>query len=368
MSGDLAQKQNDRRVEWLDGMRCLAICLVILFHYFARWTLPIYKSNLYPYSDALSAFPLARYGWCGVELFFMISGFVIALTLTKCRSIGEFAARRYSRLAPAMLICAVLSYLIISMGTATPFSARPRDFLPSLIFVDPALLNWVFPAARFDSIDGAYWSLYVEASFYVIAGGIYFLVSKRFFALSLAMVSIFAIALSTRNLGRFAPIVESLLIPDHIPWFLIGVGFYDLWVAPLGRSGLFIAFIGVIELLVEAYRAWVPEDAIVAVLLPLLFWCVLRLPILQRACSHRMLVMLGLSSYSFYLLHQAVGVILINALPVFFWKHRIAGILAALMIAAWIALLTNLSYRYAESPASRRLLNALLVSRRGRCP
>jgi len=363
MSGNFSRKQTGHRVEWLDGMRCLAICLVILFHYFARWTQPVYKSNLYPYFDALSAFPLARYGWCGVELFFMISGFVIAMTLTKCRSIGEFAARRYARLAPAMLICALLTYLVVSVAAAAPFSAQPRDFLPSLTFVNPDLLNWFFPAARFDSIDGAYWSLYVEVSFYVIAGGIYFLVSKRFFAQSLAMASVFAIALSTRHLGRFDPIVESLLIPKHIPWFLIGVGFYNSWVAPESKSPLLIVFIGVTELLIEAYRAWVPEDAIIALLLPLLFWCVLRFQILQRACSNRVLVMLGLSSYSFYLLHQVVGITFINALPVFFWKHQIAGILAALMIAAGIALLTNLSYRYAESPANRRLLTIFLKHR-----
>ena len=86
------------RIAFLDGLRGIAILLVVFYHAYTRW------SDIVPYGARYAHFPVAQLGWLGVELFFMISGFVIYMTLEKCRSFGEFLYRRWLRLFPAMLL------------------------------------------------------------------------------------------------------------------------------------------------------------------------------------------------------------------------------------------------------------------------
>ena len=66
-----------KRIEFLDGLRGLAILLVIFFHAFVRWP------NIVPYGSSYSDFIFFKYGYLGVELFFLISGFVILMSLEK---------------------------------------------------------------------------------------------------------------------------------------------------------------------------------------------------------------------------------------------------------------------------------------------
>lgn len=68
-----------RRLAEVDGLRAVAVLAVVLYHYFQAY--PQYS----PYGAAL--LPLAKYGDLGVELFFVISGFVITLSLTDRKSV-----------------------------------------------------------------------------------------------------------------------------------------------------------------------------------------------------------------------------------------------------------------------------------------
>ncbi len=79
---------SEKRLDALDGLRGVAILLVMGFHFFHHLESPYYKSHLYPYGERFAAIPLFQYGYLGVELFFIISGFVIALTLEKSQFPG----------------------------------------------------------------------------------------------------------------------------------------------------------------------------------------------------------------------------------------------------------------------------------------
>ena len=92
----MADKQ--RRIDYLDGLRGIAILLVVLFHYCGPVYAEIVKCDSGPF------IPLVAHGWVGVQLFFLISGFVILMTLEKCRSVSQFLYNRWIRLFPAMLI------------------------------------------------------------------------------------------------------------------------------------------------------------------------------------------------------------------------------------------------------------------------
>ncbi len=157
------------RIEFLDGLRGLAVLLVILFHSYARWP------ELVPYGSTFSDIMLFSYGWLGVQLFFLISGFVIFMTLDRCTNLSEFFARRWLRLFPAMLICSLFIWY-----TAPLFPERPAglptidQLIPGLTFVDPQWLQRFGIHAK--PIEGAFWSLFIEAQFYVVAGASYFIV------------------------------------------------------------------------------------------------------------------------------------------------------------------------------------------------
>jgi len=85
------------RLRYLDGLRGIAIIAVMLWHFFGPT-----DAALLPYGDRYSHIPVLSSGWMGVELFFLISGFVIFMTIERCSGFCDFMLRRWLRLFPAM--------------------------------------------------------------------------------------------------------------------------------------------------------------------------------------------------------------------------------------------------------------------------
>lgn len=104
----------------------------------------------------------------GVQLLFVISAFVIFLTLERTTGPWTFLARRWLRLFPAMLMASfllfALSFLIV-FSPEGPLSAM--DLLPGLLFVAPWNIA-TLSGLDLQSVDGAFWFTYVEAIFYAI--------------------------------------------------------------------------------------------------------------------------------------------------------------------------------------------------------
>src|SRR5260370_31326665 len=91
------------RIKGLDGLRGIAAISVLLFHYTIVYGLLI---------EPLSPMPFeAPYGRHGVELFFIISGFVILMTVENSRSVTDFAVSPFPRLFSVFLPAVFLSSL-----------------------------------------------------------------------------------------------------------------------------------------------------------------------------------------------------------------------------------------------------------------
>ena len=222
---------HSERLRTLDGYRGLAILLVVAFHYCSRWTPPNAPQNLYPYGDLLRDVPIIRHGGLGVELFFIISGFVIALTLIRSKDWLDFALRRTARLFPSMFLCSIFTFTMLALLPAKYFHPVLIDFAPSLSFIEPSI--WAKLLGRHvESIDGAYWSLFVEVKFYFWACLLFFVFKERWFlaAFSVFVTIVFAVWLHAEWVSNNLVVgaTNLLFASSHLPWFGAGVAFQNL--------------------------------------------------------------------------------------------------------------------------------------------
>ena len=283
-----------------------------------HYTAPVYATS-FPYGTAYAWIPVLNHGWAGVNLFFLISGYVILLTLERCTGFLEFMARRWLRLFPAMLIASLLVFGASQfIGANMPHGrAEPVNLLPGLTFLSPPfweLLLW----RAVDELDGVYWTLYVEMGFYVIFGTLYFLVGWRRGVIALA--SLWLAVVTASRLATAAESTDAMKWIQPLQW--LGMEYFGWFVS----GALFLKaremrddMIFVVALIAGSVSAltsglWQPDDSLSCIYL---FGCVAlfagaqRSSLIQRLLATRLLLFAGLVSYPLYLLHNEFGVGLI---------------------------------------------------------
>lgn len=137
----------------LDHLRALAITLVILFH-FQSFGHPQWLNNQF-----------TSFGWSGVDLFFVLSGFLIAgqlfgtIARGKRISLKEFFAKRFFRIIPPYLVMLVLY-------TAFPLLREREQFAPLWRYLT-FTLNFGLNISKYGTFTHA-WSLCIEEQFYLL--------------------------------------------------------------------------------------------------------------------------------------------------------------------------------------------------------
>lgn len=300
-----------KRISYLDGHRGIAILLVVLYHAFSRWT------ELVPYGNDFADFPLFRFGYLGVELFFLISGFVILMTLEKCNSFTEFMYHRWLRLFPAMLVCSLFIYV-----TAQYFIERPngipvaKDLIPGMSFIYPYLLGKL-TGMEFNNIENSFWSLYVEFKFYIIAAIFYSLWGSKnlVVALFLCFITYFVFKevklLTDHKAVYYASAISSYLGFKYFGWFAAGASYYMFVKEDNKIWFLFGAIICLISSIILAVEAKSFSTFIAIAMISLFFSTSLISNKLQQLISNRFLLALGFVSYPLYLLHENMMIAII---------------------------------------------------------
>lgn len=143
-----------RHVLGIDVLRFFAAALVMWFHF--AYLLGANPEGMgAKVSKGLVSFPelynTAYFGWVGVPIFFVISGFVIAFSGERSDAFGFFMSR-VLRLGPGVWICASIT---LPVALATGLDGAIRGYLQSILFIPFA--PW---------IDGSYWTLGIEIAFY----------------------------------------------------------------------------------------------------------------------------------------------------------------------------------------------------------
>jgi len=340
----------DRRFAALDGLRGLAIGLVLIYHCFARWP------AILPYGEAYAGFPF-QYGLLGVELFFLISGYVIFMTLEKCDGFGTFIWRRWLRLFPAMLACSILVYLTAPIFGERPAGMpRPIDLVPGLSLVDDKLLVHLFPSIRV--LEGAFWSIFVEVKFYLVFGLAYFAFGWRG-AVALLIVGLAASLVAARISEPAFALLDAIGAP-YYGWFASGVLLYR-WHGTQDRRTFLIA--GLVSLL-TAYgysRAWDMRAA--AGISVIMFIAALRSAPLQRWLASPIPLFVGMISYPLYLLHE--NMVVASIVKIGRWFPWVPDLLMPLLPIVLVLLLAWLVTRYVE-PAVKACLRGGASAARAR--
>jgi peptidoglycan/LPS O-acetylase OafA/YrhL len=305
---------NRRRTE-IDGLRGLAILMVVGYHYFARWP------GIVPYGDSYAYFPLFKFGNLGVELFFMISGYVIFMTLNATADIKQFLWKRWTRLFPAMAVASALIFLSAVYLPDRPGSApKVADLLPGLFFIEEHWINKFF-GINARSLEGAFWTLYVEVRFYIMVSVLYFYVGKKYMVPSLTALAVVSALLYVvmQSMPDAPPIVTSLyswmgynLEGKYIGWFVIGMVAYERTTGHAGSWNWALMLLASVSALVQR------SDSFVLVLL-----CSAIIGLFLLVACYRKLTgffgcvpfaFFGAISYPLYLLNEKTGIALIVGL------------------------------------------------------
>lgn len=145
-----------KRLELLDYARLFAAVIVVLFHY-------TFNGIANGKVDSISHIPglidVTKYGFLGVELFFMISGYVIFFS-AKTRSPSAFAVSRMTRLYPAFWFAVLFTAAFIMLWGGDTISVTLPQVLANLTMIQPLL--------GFEDVDGVYWTLLYELKFYFL--------------------------------------------------------------------------------------------------------------------------------------------------------------------------------------------------------
>ncbi|WP_197046907.1 acyltransferase [Paucibacter sp. KBW04] len=201
--------KSTQRFHEIDLLRGLACLSVLGFHYLSRsprvgWM----PEALVPAIDAVM-----RFGYLGVHLFFVISGFVILMSAQGATP-RNFAASRVARLYPALWVAASITALTAwGLGDARFMSTWPQ-YLVNLSMVP----QWF----GVPYIDAAYWSLAVELHFYI-----YIWIVLRFKLLGhIETLMLGWLAISLANLIRPAWPLQFWLDAKWAPLFVAGGIFF----------------------------------------------------------------------------------------------------------------------------------------------
>jgi peptidoglycan/LPS O-acetylase OafA/YrhL len=292
-------KKTSTRIVELDCLRALAAINLLLFHFTY-----VYQVK-YGFIDPIGF--MWPYGKYGVQLFFMLSGFVNAMTLLKKRDPKKFLVGRIVRVCPSYWTAIAMNLVLLTMLPLTSIDLGGADLLANLTIM-PNLFGY-------QCIEPVTWTLQIELLFYALMIGLFMSGALKRPLLTFSMlVSVSAIVCTisqqgwTEGTGLTAVIsaLRTVFILDYIPLFAVGVLLNQI----KNNSGNRWANIAGILFSTIIFHAIDQRDHNPAV--TVFFTALLamsaygKIPVLR----FKPLVFVSTISYSLYLLHNNFGCVL----------------------------------------------------------
>jgi peptidoglycan/LPS O-acetylase OafA/YrhL len=322
-------KHSNRYLE-LDALRGIAALLVVFFH-FTRHR------------------PEADFGFklfaTGVDLFFMISGFVIFMSFAKITKGIEFVINRFCRLYPTYWASVSFSFLIICLTILfrglLPEGSDLLRYLGNL-----TMFQYYMPVKN---LEGAYWTMIIEMLFYILMFLLYKLRLFKWINLIGVCLSIVSLTLVFGfGTSEFAKLVLAYFpLLKFIPLFFAGIVFYKLIADE--RSGnyfyllILFYFLCQLALFESTGRSNFGITQYQYILMLLIYFGVFVLFVNQKLSSivSKLTLFLGKISFALYLIHEHLShdvllPLLVDKWQINFWLASVFIVLPAVISVATI--------------------------------
>lgn len=294
-----------RRILELDSLRALAAINLVLFH------LTHVYSVKFGYTSPLGfEWP---YGAYGVEMFFILSGFVNSMSLMRRGKPVDFVAARLIRILPFFLMMIVANIWIMSFAPLNEIGITKAQFAANLTLM-PRVLGQ-------DCLDPVMWTLQIEMMFYFMLvtlfrfGGLkrYFIGWGSLLALAYFVCPVLDAFQSSVHVTwwfTIATAARRLMLLDFVPLFAMGFLLYMIK-TKTGRTWQNLLGILVAAFVFHSIDHGKHNPAATALILALVTACAYgRVPLLR----FKPLIFVSTISYALYLCHNNLGCVLIHRL------------------------------------------------------
>lgn len=349
-----ARRRPDRRLYAIDGLRLVAALMVAVHHYAGTYRVNQPGNAIWgrPVSEIMpTVFRFASYGWIGVEIFFVISGFVICMSCWG-RTPRQFFVSRVIRLYPAYWFGIVFTTGVLA---ALP-GVWPRQPWREV------LLNFTMLQAGsgVENVDRVYWTLWSELRFYLL-----FLVvvaTGLTYRKVVVFCCVWGAAAMLTPVADF-PLLELLANPEGAWYFIAGLALYLMH--RFGQDLLLWGILGMAWLMgqlelghrideVEHVSGWRGSVLIFTVFL--LAMVAIALGAAARVRG-KWLVTAGALTYPLYLMHYVAGTTVIERLR----DVMDARLLVVVVICGFLLLSWGV-HRWVERPVAGVLKRGLDTS------
>jgi len=312
----------------IDFLRGIAALMVCFFHF--AWANSDYLSSTKYLKN------IAQFGYLGVEIFFVISGFIIPYSLYisnyNIRNIKVFFIKRCLRIEPPYLISVALVIVLGYLSTLSPMY-RGTLFTVDLttIFLHIGYLprffdhNWVSPV---------YWSLAIEFQYYILIAFTFLFLSGTNKLINQSVLIVGYI------LSYF--IIDERLVFHYIPLFGLGISIFQYKFNFINKTQFVFTILLTLCLVVHNFDILVVYSSLFA------FGCIYFIKLRKSKIYYY----LGAVSYSLYLIHVPIGSRLLNVSENFIINDYLRTALIFISILICIVF-SFVYYLYIEKPFLR---------------
>lgn len=291
MEVSVKSRSNSVRLPQIDALRGIAAILVLCYHFTVRFW------EQFGHQDAF--FFNVSFGQYGVDLFFVISGFVIFLTLHRLNKTLAYIKNRFLRIFPLFCIVVLLE-IVVQLYITPPDMSKGLSHLEML--ANFTLIHQFF---YIPSINGVYWTLAFEMSFYFWVLLCFKIVPMRHRELTVflwVLMSVGIMAVGDHLLQNGIPYrVQLVFSLSYSQLFAAGIVLYCSYQDKLtSQRALMLAVFVAAHFYIHGWIAGLIAGISIVALY-------LASKNALRFLENRVALYLGSISYALYLVHQNIG-------------------------------------------------------------
>ncbi len=326
------------RFQELDALRGLAALLVVFFHY----TIGRDEANL--------GFKL---GTTGVDLFFIISGFVILLSLKHIEKPGHFIINRISRLYPTYWASVTVTFILVlisSIYTANDTELSLVQYLGNMTMFQFYL--------KIPNLDGPYWTMIIEMLFYIFMILLFHIKLLKYITkIGGLLTLVIALTLTffhenswVQNIFYYIPLLQ------FWPLFFAGILFHKIMAKDNNLAKLYgiVILCLISQLLLFKYsgrsKNYIEFGDYTFMIILYFTTFTLFVNNKLKFIIHKPLLFFGKISFALYLIHQKISVEFIipslcNKLNMNFWAASAIALISSIGLATFITYVIEIPFR-----------------------